>query len=214
MATISLIDLCNCSSPSNWTRWLLSGRLHFSLDKRIGPGRYLVSWKVWARCLIYWIRWSGQPSTRESPENFVWHTFDKVAEQGEATAIIRWEIFSNRPRMFKSIEKARKVFILLNLAFCLLLNNFIILTTSDKVAKEGESSSLLYIFGYFTSFFLFWYISSYRQCTTTLSTYLFNQPVEMYQMANLQNRQANVSRLIACETELNILNYLNMQGIH
>ena len=78
-----------------------------------------------------------------------------MAEQGEATAIIRWEIFSNRPRMFKSIEKARKVFILLNLAFCLLLNNFIILTTSDKVAKEGESSSLLYIFGYFTSFFLF-----------------------------------------------------------
>ena len=36
-----------------------------------------------------------------------------MAEQGEATAIIRWEIFSNRPRMFKSIEKARKVLILL-----------------------------------------------------------------------------------------------------
>ena len=135
-----------------------------------------------------------------------------MAEQGEATAIIRWEIFSNRPRMFKSIEKARKVFILLS--FLSVFEQFHNFDNFRQGCKRGREFIFTLHIWLFYFFFLFWYISSYRQCTTTLSTYLFNQPVEMYQMANLQNRQANVSRLIACETELNILNYLNMQGIH
>ena len=154
-ATTSLIDLCNFSSPSNWTRWLLSGRLHCSLDKRIGPVRYLVSWWIWARCLIYWTRWLGQPSTRESPENFPWHTFDKVAEQGEATAIIRWEIFSNRPRMFKSIEKARKVFILLR--FLSVFEQFHNFDNFRQGCKRGREFIFTLHICYFTSFFILIY---------------------------------------------------------
>ena len=149
-AIFCVTDLCNFSSPSNWTRWLLSGRLHYLLDKRIGPVRYLVSWWIWARCLISWWRWSGQPSTRESPENFVWHTFDKVAEQGEATAIIRWEIFSNRPRMFKSIEKARRVFILLSfLSVFEQFHNFDNFRQDSKRGREFIFTLHIWLFYFF-----------------------------------------------------------------